>query len=283
MAEPFVASANGSRTDQSVAKQSLRNGNATITVKRIVTPIPENLASLKKEEERIAQESMACIELDRGLYDHVSQIQEALNLAFDFTHVLPARNEDDMTIKFIGARLFNSAVSAFRVMLSGYYQSAASLVRDLFEINVLLDYFYANDGQVTTWRHCTPARRIAAFKVKQMLTAIHQRDAVIINRRYRKYRMLCEYAVHPTYRATKMIAVDGLVKIGPFFKKEYLEGSLVELALNVSRATFAYCRLFKATPREFGEMFTSFSSAYKKWFDTYSTLHRDSDEEALLS
>ena len=51
------------------------------------------------------------------------------------------RKQDELTVQLLGIRLFNASASALKLLLSGYYQTAALQERDLLEMAFLLDLF----------------------------------------------------------------------------------------------------------------------------------------------
>ena len=73
----------------------------------------------------------------------------------------PPRGEDEnaKAVRLLGMRLFNGCAAAFQLMVSGYYQSAAMVMRDLLETAFLLGYFRHNPGKISDWRIANDACR----------------------------------------------------------------------------------------------------------------------------
>lgn len=107
----------------------------------IITPwLPENLDSLHKHEEELRTKSILEINADQNLKDQLIIVQESINMIYDFTKSFETKKAMELTIQYLGARLFNSIVTAIKLMLSGYYQSSVMFQRDVLEIGFLLDY-----------------------------------------------------------------------------------------------------------------------------------------------
>ncbi len=102
---------------------------------KIITPwLPENLESLHKHEEELRTKSVLAINADQNLKDQMIITQESLNMVSDVTKSYKTEDKIELTIQYIGARLFNSIVTAIKLMFSGYYQSSVMLQRDIVEI-----------------------------------------------------------------------------------------------------------------------------------------------------
>jgi hypothetical protein len=84
----------------------------------------DNLVTIHAEEERLRGEHMSLIAGNEELRDHIHMIQEAMNMLWVFTHDHTRKNDDELTMQFLGIRLFNSAASSY----SGYYQNAAVIL-----------------------------------------------------------------------------------------------------------------------------------------------------------
>jgi len=109
--------------------------------------LPDNLTSLHKEEERIHADSLRLIEKNPNLHGHLSMIHGAMAIIYALAHDHANANDDELTVQYLGLRLFNSAASSLQLTLSGYYQSALALVRDIFETVALLDYMGSHPDQ----------------------------------------------------------------------------------------------------------------------------------------
>jgi hypothetical protein len=101
----------------------------------------DNIESAHEHEEKLRAEALTIIEANSGLKKRLVAVERALTLIFAFTHDYTHQSEDELTLQFLGIRLFNTSASALKLGLSGYYQPALSLLRDVLEVGFLIHYF----------------------------------------------------------------------------------------------------------------------------------------------
>jgi hypothetical protein len=63
-----------------------------------------------------------------------------MNAIYAFTHDHVHGSENELTLQYLGIRLFNAAGASVKLALSGYYQKAFDQVRDVIETYFLVDY-----------------------------------------------------------------------------------------------------------------------------------------------
>jgi hypothetical protein len=63
-----------------------------------------------------------------------------MNAIYAFTHDHAHGSENELTLQYLGIRLFNAAGASLKLALSGYYQKAFDQVRDVIETYFLVDY-----------------------------------------------------------------------------------------------------------------------------------------------
>ena len=114
--------------------------------------LPENLISLHKHEEQIRADSLCLIEAHKTLSDHLAMIYCSIAVIWALAHDHANASDDELTIQYLGLRVFNSTAASLKLSLSGYYQSAFALVRDIFETVALLDYLHTNPSQIAVWK-----------------------------------------------------------------------------------------------------------------------------------
>jgi hypothetical protein len=82
----------------------------------------DNLTSLHKHEEELRVRSLAAIKGNAALSDHWHLVAEAMNVIYAFTHDHAHGSENELTLQYLGIRLFNAAGASIKLALSGYYQ-----------------------------------------------------------------------------------------------------------------------------------------------------------------
>jgi hypothetical protein len=93
----------------------------------------DNLTSLHEHEEKLRAGSLAAIEANATLSDHWNLVAEAMNAIYAFTHDHVHGSENELTLQYLGIRLFNAARASVKLALSGYYQKAFDHERDVIE------------------------------------------------------------------------------------------------------------------------------------------------------
>jgi hypothetical protein len=237
---------------------------------KIITPwLPENLESLHKHEEDLKTKSILEINADKNLKDQLVIIQESLNMIFDVTKSYKTEDDEELTIQYLGARLFNSIVTAIKLMLSGYYQSSVMLQRDIVEIGFLLDYFLSDKSKIIEWKNSSTKERIENFSPATVRKALDDRDAFQGKKRQQIYKLMSEVATHPTYGGFKLLAPSGKVHLGPFFDVKYLKYLVQELALRVPNFTVVYMSHFENLPTNFLKVRVEYIAKVKDWAKKY--------------
>ncbi len=136
----------------------------------------DNLVTLHVEEERLRGEHLALTAGSEELTDHIHMIREAMNMLWAFTHDYTQKNEDELTIQFLGIRLFNAAASSIKLAHSGYYQNSFSALRDFLETFFLVDFLVSNPETISEWRSADTKTLRNEFGPAAVRDALDKRD-----------------------------------------------------------------------------------------------------------
>lgn len=207
--------------------------------------LPDNLSSLHGEEERIRVESLQSIEDTPHLKDHISAIHASMAVIFAIAQGHEHQSNDEKIIQYLGLRTFNNCASALKLGLSGYYQSAFALVRDVYETVLLLDYFRSYPEKITVWESADKKARLKDFGPAVIRKALDDRDGHSKQKRKYIYDRLSEYASHATAPGFILVAPQGLGKIGPFFEQKYLRAFIEEIVKFAAQAGVVFIGFFK--------------------------------------
>ncbi len=235
----------------------------------ILPALPGNLESLHTEEETIRTKSVLYVNAEPELKEHSELIQDSLNVLFDMLDMHHHRTDDELTIQYLGIRLFNSAVASLKLMLSGYYQLSFSLQRDIVETGFLVDYLSEFPAEIMKWKAASDRDSEVKYKPSVIREALDKRDKVTGKKRGQIYGALCKYASHPSYQGFKLLAPEGLGKIGPFYDEKSLKAALGELVQRSPFFTLVFLTHFKKLPEQFLKPHISFLSRYKAWGQKY--------------
>lgn len=191
--------------------------------------LPENLAVLHSGEEFLRTKAIEALADDR-LRLHAEMIEQAMNMA-DRLRQFQTEDEDLKLIQVLGMRTFNAFGAAVKLCLSGYYQNAALILRDVLETTFLIDLFRGDRTLIAQWRLADKASRLRDFKPVRVRTLLDDRDGFTERRRAAMYDMFSELAGHPTMQSVAMLRPKGMdAQIGPFFDITALEAVISEMA-----------------------------------------------------
>ncbi|MCP3411658.1 hypothetical protein [Bradyrhizobium sp. CCGB01] len=180
----------------------------------------DNLTTLHLEEERLRGEHLALTAANEELTDHTHMIREAMNMLWAFTHDYTQKNEDELTMQFLGIRLFNAAASSIKLAHSGYYQNAFSALRDFLETFFLVDFLVSNPEKVNEWRSANAKALRNEFGPAAVREALDKRDGFKEKKRKQLYDLISHHATHATPSGFAMTVKDALGEIGPFYRPE---------------------------------------------------------------
>jgi hypothetical protein len=212
--------------------------------------VSDNLVTLHAEEERLRAMSLRHIEANAELRDHLQIIREAMNIIWGLTHDHQHKSDDQLTIQFLGIRLFNAASSSVKLALSGYYQNAFQVLRDLLETYFLLDYLRSNPAQIPIWKAADKKQLIARFGPSAIRAALDKRDGYKGGKRKEHYDLLSSLATHASNRGFRLTTRSALGEIGPFFDDSILLAWTQEMAKILVPVALVYGRHFEGLALE---------------------------------
>lgn len=228
---------------------------------------PSNFVTLHQGEEFVRSKSVEAIEKSDDLLLHAHAVEHAADLIHFLIHKDEHRSEDDLTIRLLGIRLFNSINASLKLLLSGYYQAAALQIRDLIETFFLLDYLNTDHALIAEWRVANDDDRYKKFRPKKVRDKINSRDALTGDKRGELYKLFSDLAGHPNPAGFQMYRLpDGTHHCGPFFEEKPLVATISELARSAIQAASLFGSFFApATKPEFSAKL-GFMEFQNEWF-----------------
>lgn len=189
---------------------------------------PQNLAGLHHGEEFLRGKSIEALK-DERLRLHAEMIEQAMNVA-DGLRQFETDDEDLKLIQILGIRTFNAFGASLKLCLSGYYQNAALIMRDVLETAFLIDLFRGDGALIAKWRMADKAARLKDFKPVKVRTMLDTRDGFTERKRAAIYNLFSVLAGHATMESIAMLRPKGMdAQIGPFFDATALEAVLSEM------------------------------------------------------
>jgi hypothetical protein len=238
--------------------------------KLILPYLQSNFEELHKNEKEIRTISILEINSQPHLKDHSDMLDVSLAVIRLFFMEYRSKNEEELIIQFLGARLYNSIVAALNLLLSGYYQCTTMIQRDILETGFLIDYFSKFRAEILKWKVCSEDERKKFFGPAKIRTKLDEWYGFKSQKRKQAYQLLCSLASHPSFQGFKLISKNKLVRLGSFFDEKLLRETLEELVKRVPLITIHFIDFFEI-PRDilFFEQKLDFLKKWSQWNTKY--------------
>lgn len=234
----------------------------------ILPYLQSNFEELHKSEKEIRTTSILEINSQPHLKDHSDMLDVSLAVIKLFFMEYKRKNEEELIIQFLGARLYNSIVTALNLLLSGYYQISAMIQRDILETGFLIHYLSLYKSDILKWRNCSKKERMKDFSPHKIRQKLKEWYGTKGEKRDQVYQLLCSYASHPSFQGFELISKNGSVHLGPFYDAGLLKAALEELVLRVPHFTNHFIDFFEIEiPRDilFFEQTINFLKKLSQW------------------
>ncbi|WP_018264410.1 hypothetical protein [Methylosinus sp. LW4] len=232
---------------------------------------PENIDYLHGGEEFIRSRSKAAIQASELLLHHFNMVADSMNLIHYFVHACPRTDNDQLTIKLLGIRLFNSCAGAVQNSMSGYYQNAVMQLRDILEITFLLDYFRLEKALISEWRSCSESERNKRFSAFKVRTTLDDRDGFTTRKRMEHYQLLCNLGAHASFQGFELLRPNagGDAQCGPYFADRAIDATISEMAKVSVGAAGIFMTFFDMRNLSDYETKLQFMEAQSAWFERF--------------
>jgi hypothetical protein len=234
----------------------------------------DNLTSLHTHEEDLRARSLAAIEADAALSDHWDLVAEAMNAIYAFTHDHEHGSENELTLQYLGIRLFNAAGASAKLALSGYYQKAFDQLRDVIETHFLADYLSTYPEKIDEWKRADKKQRLSHFGPGIIRNALDKRDGYTSGERKRIYDLISELASHASFSGISLTTTGpaNMAQVGPFFDNKKLAVWLLELATRLSHAAVVLLSNPEGSDTKLLMTQGHYLQAVNKWWPKYRGL-----------
>jgi len=221
------------------------SGQAILDVMALDTgSIEHSYDRVKQIEESTIIKSKTYLYSQPKTAEYLKYIDESTNLLIPLLDPNSNQEEDQLTLKYIGTRLFNSTMNAFRDCLSGYYQNSVADQRDLIEIQFLLDVFRTHPEKIKHWREADDKTLRNDYSSIAIRTLLDNRDGFKDKKRAERYKMFSKYGNHLSYAGFNLLTNDqNQIEIGPFYNEKKLSNLIYELSLNYGYAVISVAAL----------------------------------------
>lgn len=235
-----------------------------------MTKIPDNFKRLHEGEELVRGRSLETIEQADDLLLHLQVSEKAADSIYHFIHRDEHRDDDDLTIRLLGIRMFNCLNATLKLLLSGYYQASTLQQRDMIETFFLLDFFLTDKSQITKWRQADERTLRNSFAPVVVRKALDARDSFAGEKRAAHYKLFSSLAGHPHPRGFQMFQLpDGNHHCGPFFDERPFRATISELGKSAVQAGGIFSQFFDAKSKvDFGIKIT-FLEVKQQWLKRF--------------
>ena len=233
---------------------------------------PEKLEALHGEQLFLRSKSVEAIKADEDLLRHIWLIEQAMDNLYlcSMECASTLEGDDGEVIRPLGMRSFNGCTSSLQLTLSGYYQNAAMIIRDILETVFLLHFFALYPDKILQWRNSEKGARMKEFSPVKIRTALDNEQGFKEKKRQKAYDKLCELASHPTYTGFQLLASKNQrPRCGPFFDPAMLKEVMEELVLVAVQAGVNHGVFYKSNTREQEAERSKFLDVAEDWSATY--------------
>lgn len=208
--------------------------------------LPENLDLIHQGENEIRSQSIRTIGGSSDLSMHVKMIEQVMDTLQFYRMHYDEDTQEQVAVKLLGARLFNSIAAAFGLSLRGYYQAGTVHTRDVLETTFLLDYFSIDLRLIDKWMTASDKARQKEFGQVKIRQALDERDGYTTQKRHEHYKLLCNLAAHPTAEGIGLLRPthEDLAIMGPYPSAAWLRASIEELVKVCLIASDVFVKFF---------------------------------------
>lgn len=192
--------------------------------------LPDNLRSLHCLEEQLRTKALELVSDSDDLRLHIDIVERAMDVC-DTLRQYHTNDEDVKIIQVLGMRIFNAFGAGLKLILSGYGQNGALIMRDVLETVFLLDLFAGDKELIAKWRLADARTLKNTFSPAAVRKTLDNRYGHTTRKREELYKQFSELAGHPSMKSVLMMRPqkDGDAFIGPFVEKTSLEAVISEM------------------------------------------------------
>ncbi len=230
----------------------------------------ENLLRLHKGEELLRQKALNLITSDADLVLHINIVQQTMDMA-NMLRQFKTEDEDLKVIQIFGMRIFNAFAASIKLVMVGYSQNSALIMRDILETVFLLDMFSTDKSSISTWRLTEDSERNKKFGPPKVRIILDARDGFTQKRRAERYKAFSELASHPTMKSNYLLRhePDGDAFIGPFIEHKMLKIMLTEMGSLACEASTNLDIFFPDTWNEVKLARENYSQSRNDWLQNF--------------
>lgn len=221
------------------------------------------------DEGLIEQQNDVFVHSNEDLLAHLKVIVSGLVFLQVLLHRQPYQTPEEITALRLAVRLLNSASAALKLARAGFYHPALTMVRDMMEVEFLIDLFSQNRELLTKWISLSAKERERQFSPVKVRVALDERDGWTEKKREKAYKDLCAYAAHVTPEGFAVISPNDMTVIGPHPNPRALKATIEELVKVLPSACIHVGVLIASEDREVLAAHSNFTRTVSEWLPKF--------------
>ena len=234
----------------------------------------DNLTSLHEHEEALRKQSLNEILSNSDLTAHWNMVAEAMNAIFAFSHDHPHGSDDELTLQYLGIRLFNAGglpsnwryrdttkKRSINCGTSSRHISLSTIFRPILR-------------KLLSGKRPIERKRTAQFGAGAIRNALDKRDGYTSGARKHIYDLISEAASHATFNGISLTTTgpQNMAQVGPFFDKQKLSVWLLEMAMRLSHAAMMVSSNPEGDDKKLLATRIHYLAAVNDWWATYRNM-----------
>jgi hypothetical protein len=230
----------------------------------------ETISQCMEREHGLERQSLTLALGDAKMMAHLDGVDACLASLLHHVNERIEQNPSELVVQRLGIRIFADIASALRLALAGYYQPAWSAIRDIMEVELLLDDFDGDPGKPERWANLERQAREKEYRPVKVRERLNARYAAKEDKRRKQYGLYSNLASHVSPEGFTLTApILNMSILGPFFHEPFLRELLHDLARHSLAATINMSILLPAISAADDEAKRVFQMAAGEWAELF--------------
>jgi hypothetical protein len=173
----------------------------------------------------------AIVDGNADLRDHLLIVNRSLAVMAAIARDVVPRDAAELEGLKLVARAFNSGLAAQQLARSGLWNASVAMMRDVLEVEFLLDLFARDRAELEAWAVVDDKGRKQRFGADKVRRKLDRAYGHTTQGRFNAYQELSEFGTHATRQGHALMHDGERSIIGPFSSEKLFRG-LLELMAN---------------------------------------------------
>jgi hypothetical protein len=187
----------------------------------------------------IVKENLKHINASNQALANIKMVQVAINTLNVCAYTASFTTSQQIQLCRLAVRLINTAGAAGDAGLAGYYQPAIAGLRDILEVQLLLDLFQRDNAQFDRWMSLPENKRKSDFKPVSVRIMLEKLKSGTVGQRRDAYDLYSGHGTHIDPHRHHSISPNDLTIVGPFPDGDRVVAISYDIAKHLTAATNA--------------------------------------------